>query len=66
MNGLIRRCWSQDPSSRFDHILGEFQACEKHFAIFRGAVCEAIRARKRIRQPTGVLESDETMTKLNV
>jgi serine/threonine protein kinase len=44
MDGLIRRCWSDDASSRptFDEILREFQACG--FAIVPGADREEIRA----------------------
>jgi serine/threonine protein kinase len=43
MGGLIRRCWSDDPSSRpsFDEILGEFR--DRQFAILPGVDCEAIR-----------------------
>jgi hypothetical protein len=44
MGGLIRRCWSDDASTRptFDEILREFQA--RQFAIFPGANPEEIRA----------------------
>jgi TPR repeat protein len=42
MDGLIRRCWSTDPSSRpsFDAILREFR--DRQFAILPGAECKEI------------------------
>jgi serine/threonine protein kinase len=44
MDGLIRRCWATDPSSRpsFDAILQEFQA--RQFAILPGVDCSAVRS----------------------
>jgi serine/threonine protein kinase len=41
---LIRRCWSQDPSSRptFDEILQEFQA--RQFAIILNVDCQEVRS----------------------
>jgi serine/threonine protein kinase len=43
MEGLIRRCWSDDPSSRpsFSEILAEFR--DRQFAILPGIACEEIR-----------------------
>jgi hypothetical protein len=62
MDGLIRRCWSDDPSSRpnFDEILEEFRS--HGFAIVPGAdaaeICRAVngvikweRKAKRRRSP---------------
>jgi serine/threonine protein kinase len=43
MGGLIRRCWSDEPSDRptFDDICGEFQ--RRKFVILPGADCNKLR-----------------------